>query len=41
MTFTSADALSAGTVTITGHHGDEIEAYLARRWRRAPAAESW
>jgi carboxymethylenebutenolidase len=29
MTFTSADALSAGTITITGHDGDEIEAYLA------------
>ena len=29
MTFTSPDALSAGTVTITGHGGDEIEAYLA------------
>ncbi|MCU1681057.1 MAG: carboxymethylenebutenolidase [Amycolatopsis sp.] len=24
------DAISAGTVTITGHGGDEIEAYLAR-----------
>ena len=25
-----ADALRAETVTITGHSGDEIEAYLAR-----------
>jgi carboxymethylenebutenolidase len=27
---TSADAITAGTVTITGHGGDQIEAYLAR-----------
>jgi carboxymethylenebutenolidase len=26
----AADALAAGTVTITGHNGDAIEAYLAR-----------
>jgi carboxymethylenebutenolidase len=29
MIFTSPDALSAGTVTVRGHCGDEIEAYAA------------
>jgi carboxymethylenebutenolidase len=30
------DAIQARTVTITGHHGDEIEAYLARPLSDAP-----
>jgi carboxymethylenebutenolidase len=32
----SADAIQAQTVTITGHGGDEIEAYLARPLSEAP-----
>ncbi|WP_326835968.1 dienelactone hydrolase family protein [Amycolatopsis rhabdoformis] len=31
-----SDTLTAGTVTITGHGGDEIEAYLARPLDAAP-----
>ena len=30
------DALTAGTISITGHGGDEIEAYLARPLEAAP-----
>jgi carboxymethylenebutenolidase len=31
MTSASADAIRAETITITGHGGDEIEAYCAGR----------
>ena len=35
------DNMEAGTITITGRDGDEIEAYLARPTSGAPAAAWW
>jgi len=39
MTTVSADAVRAETITITGHGGDEIEAYSARALDEADLPE--
>ena len=35
------DNMEAGTITIAGRDGDEIEAYLARPHERSAAQQAW